>query len=279
MTVQTWFITGASRGIGLQTARAALAAGHQVVATGRRREDVVAALGQPPGLLALELDVTEADGIAAAVAAARAHFGRIDVLLNNAGYGHLGLFEQTTDADARAQFETNVFGLFNVTRAVLPLMRAQRGGHVINLSSVAGIAGFAMASLYCASKFAVEGFSLSLAEEVRQFGIRVTIVGPGFIRTDFLDPSSFRLPDASIPDYAELDEQLRNTYLPYNHLQPGDPVRLAQALLALAASADPPLRFSAGSDAVQMVDARLAQLRGELDAARALSASVDGEWA
>ncbi|AKC87091.1 oxidoreductase [Pseudoxanthomonas suwonensis] len=279
MTTRTWFITGASRGIGLETARAALAAGHQVVATGRRRGDVIAALGESEALLALELDVTVPAQIAAAVDAARERFGRIDVLVNNAGYGHLGLFEQTTDADVRAQFETNVFGLFNVTRAVLPLMRAQRGGHVINLSSVAGIAGFAMAGIYCASKFAVEGFSLSLAEEVRQFGICVTIVGPGFIRTDFLDPSSFRLPDIAVPDYADMDAQLRNTYLPYNHLQPGDPVRLAQALLQLADRADPPLRFSAGSDALEMVGARLAQLGAELDAERALSASVDGQWA
>lgn len=279
MTSRTWFITGANRGIGLEIARAALAAGDRVVATARRGRTIIDALGDRDDVLALDLDVTSPAQIAAAVEAAKARFGRIDMLVNNAGYGHLGLFEQTTDADARAQFDTNVFGLMNVTRAVLPVMRAQRSGKVFNLSSVAGFAGFAMAGLYCASKFAVEGFSLSLAEEVRGFGIHVTLVAPGFIRTDFLDPSSYRLPEASIPDYAEMDAQLRGAYLPMNHLQPGDPSRLAQALVQLAGSDNPPLRWSAGSDAVAMVDARLAALKAELDAGSALSASVDGEWA
>ena len=280
MTTQTWFITGANRGIGLEIARAALQAGHRVVATARHRQAVDDALGERDDVLALDLDVTDPMQIAAAVAAARTHFGRIDVLVNNAGYGHLGLFEQTSEAEARTQFDTNVFGLMDVTRAVLPVMRAQRSGRVLNLSSVAGIAGFAMASLYCASKFAVEGFSLSLAEEVKQFGIHVTLVAPGFIRTDFLDPSSMQLSDAAlIPDYAAFDDALRGAYLPMNHQQPGDPVRLAQAVLQLVASEQPPLRWAAGSDAVHMVDERLTQLKSELDAARALSASVDGRWA
>ena len=279
MTSQTWFITGANRGIGLAIARAALAAGHRVVATARQGAAVVEALGDRDDVLALDLDVTRPAQVRAAVEAATARFGGIDDLVNNAGYGHLGLFEQTSDADARAQFETNVFGMMDVTRAVLPVMRARRSGRVLNLSSVAGMAGFAMAGLYCASKFAVEGFSLSLAQEVKAFGIHVTVVAPGFIRTDFLDPSSYRLPDASIPDYAAMDEALRAAYLPMNHLQPGDPARLGRALVELAASESPPLRWSAGSDAVQMVDARLAELKAELDAGRALSASVDGEWA
>lgn len=280
MTSQTWFITGANRGIGLEIARAALDAGHRVVATARRKDTVVDALGERDDVLALALDVTEPAQIAAAVEAAKATFCGIDVLVNNAGYGHLGLFEETTDADARVQFDTNVFGLFDVARAVLPVMRAQRSGRVLNLSSVAGIAGFAMASLYCASKFAVEGFSLSLAEEVRQFGIHVTLVAPGFIRTDFLDPSSMQLnAEASVADYAEFGEALRGAYLPMNHLQPGDPARLARAVIELAASDAPPLRWSAGSDAVNMVDERLSQLKTELDAHRALSSSVDGQWA
>jgi NAD(P)-dependent dehydrogenase (short-subunit alcohol dehydrogenase family) len=279
MTTRTWFITGANRGIGLETARAARTAGHRVVATSRCSGTVVDAFGNDNDVLALDLDVTQPAQIAAAVDAAKARFGRIDVLVNNAGYGHLGLFEETSDADARTQFETNVFGLMDVTRAVLPVMRAQRFGRVLNLSSVAGFSGFAMAGLYCASKFAVEGFSLSLAQEVLEFGIHVTLVAPGFIRTDFLDPSSYRLPDASIPDYAVLDAALRGAYLPMNHLQPGDPVRLAQALVQLAASDNPPLRWSAGSDAVTMTDARIDQLKVESDSYRALSSSVDGHWA
>jgi NAD(P)-dependent dehydrogenase (short-subunit alcohol dehydrogenase family) len=249
-----------------------------VVATARRGGTVVEALGAHDDVLALDLDVTQPAQIAAAVEAARMRFGRIDVPVNNAGYGHLGLFEETSDADARAQFDTNVFGLMHVTRAVLPVMRAQRFFRVFNLSSIAGFSGFAMAGLYCASKFAVEGFSVSLAQEVLDFGIHVTLVAPGFVRTDFLDPSSYRLPDASIADYALMNDALRGAYLPMNHLQPGDPVRLADALVQLAASDNPPLRWSAGSDAVTMFDARLEQLRAENDAHRVLSSSVDGQW-
>ena len=190
-----WFITGANRGIGLEIARAALAAGDHVVATARRKQSVIDALGERDDVLALALDVTDKQQIAAAVDAATTRFGRIDILVNNAGYGHLGLFEQTTDAEVRMQFNTNVFGLMDVTRAVLPVMRAQRSGHVLNLSSVTGIAGFAMASLYCASKFAVEGFSLSLAEEVKQFGIHVTLVAPVFTQKPYFLSDEFSLVD------------------------------------------------------------------------------------
>ncbi|MDM4771067.1 oxidoreductase [Solimonas sp. SE-A11] len=277
-TNPAWFITGASRGIGLELARAALAAGRRVAATSRRAVDVTAALGPHDSLLALDLDVTQPAQITAAVAAAQARFGAIDVLVNNAGYGHLSLFEESSDADARAQFDTNVFGLFDVTRAVLPGMRARRSGHIINVSSVGGIIGAVSASLYCASKFAVEGFSLSLADEVKALGIHVSIVGPGYIRTDFLDPRSVRYADSTIPDYAELSTQLRSFYEQRSHQQPGDPVHLAQAMLKLAAMENPPLRFSAGSDSLEMVEARLAQVHAEMDTHRELSRSVDGQW-
>lgn len=279
MTTNTWFITGASRGIGLETAKAALEAGHAVVATARRSAQVTHALGSHERLLAVDLDVTDEPSIRAAVAAAEARFGGIDVLVNNAGYGHMGMFEDTTDAEVRAQFETNVFGLFNVTRAVLPGMRARRRGHVINLSSVAGSVGFTTATLYCASKFAVEGFSVSLVGEVKDFGIHVTVVSPGFIRTDFLEPTSIRNSDSRVDDYAEASAQIRAQFASYNQQQPGDPARLAQALLTLAASPNPPIRFAAGSDAVQMMGARLDEARAELNGHRALSASVDGTWA
>ena len=274
----TWFITGASRGIGLEIAKATLAAGHAVVATSRRSADVTRALGAHERLLAVDLDVTDAASIHAAVAAAQTRFGGVDVLVNNAGYGQMGMFEDTTDAEVRAQFETNVFGLFNVTRAVLPGMRARRRGHVMNLSSVAGSVGFTTATTYCASKFAVEGFSYSLAGEVKDFGIHVTIVSPGFIRTDFLEPTSIRNSDSRIDDYAETSAQIRAQFATYNKQQPGDPARLAQALLTLAAQPNPPLRWAAGSDAVQMMIAQLDAARAELDAAKTLSASVDGQW-
>ncbi len=279
MTSQTWFITGASRGIGLELARAALAAGHRVAATSRRHADIVAALGTHEGLLALDLDVTDSAQIAAAVAATQARFGGIDVLVNNAGYGYLGLFEESTEDDVRAQFETNVFGLFAVTRAVLPVMRAQRRGHVFNVSSVGGISGAASGSLYCATKFAVEGFSISLADEVKGFGIHVTIVGPGYIRTDFLDARSVRFATTSVDDYVALSAELRGFFEDRSHQQAGDPVRLAEAFLQLAAEKAPPLRFSAGSDALEILDTRLASLKQERDAYADLSRSVDGRWA
>mgnify|MGYP001200981429 CR=1 FL=1 len=260
MPSKTWFITGTSRGIGLEIARAALAAGHAVAATSRRRADVTAALGAQANLLALDLDVVDTAAIGAAVHAAEARFGGIDVLVNNAGYGHMGMFEETTEAEMRAQFETNVFGLMNVTRAVLPGMRARRRGHVMNMSSVAGVVGFTAASLYCASKFAVDGFSLTLAGELKDLGIQVTIVAPGFIRTDFLDKTSLKTSPLSVPDYADTSAQIRATFDSYNQKRPGDAVRLA------------------GSDALQMTQARLAAAQAELDGHRELSASVDGQW-
>ena len=271
---QTWFITGAARGIGAQVVQAALAAGHNVVATARKRDSITLADDR---LLALDLDVTDAAQAQAAVQAAVARFGRIDVLVNNAGYGQLGLFEEVSPAQAQAQFDTNVFGLFHVTRAVLPVMRQQRAGHVFNLSSIGGIQGsYPGASLYCATKFAVEGFSEGLAQEVRPFGIKVTIIEPGFFRTDFLDAQSVRYGSNPVADYAAQSAEVSATYGAYNHQQAGDPAKLAQVLLQLAAHAAPPLRFAAGSDAVAVVEAKIDTLRSELEAWQALSVTTDG---
>jgi NAD(P)-dependent dehydrogenase (short-subunit alcohol dehydrogenase family) len=200
-----WFITGATRGLGAAMAKAALAAGDQVIATGRRREELTKSFGRDGDqALLLALDVTNEAEIAQSVHAALAKFGRIDVLVNNAGYSHFGMFEETTTEDVEHQYATNVFGLMNMTRAVLPSMRKQRSGHIFNVSSIGGIYGRAPgSSLYCGTKFAVEGFSESLATEVQPFGISVTIVEPGYFRTDFLDPSSARFGKAAIEDYAE----------------------------------------------------------------------------
>ncbi|MEO5796117.1 MAG: oxidoreductase [Rhodoferax sp.] len=270
----TWFITGAARGIGAHTVQAALAAGHNVVATARQRGSIQATGDR---LLALDLDVTDAAQAQAAVQAAVAHFGRIDVLVNNAGYGQMGLFEEVSAAQAQAQFDTNVFGLFHVTRAVLPVMRQQRAGHVFNLSSIGGIeGGHPGASLYCATKFAVEGFSEGLAQEVQPFGIRVTIIEPGYFRTDFLDAQSVRYGSMAVPDYAAQSADISAKYGRYNHQQPGDPARLAAVLLQLAAHPTPPLRFAAGSDAVAVVGAKIDSLRAELAAWQALSVTTDG---
>lgn len=274
-----WFITGASRGIGAETVKAALAAGDKVVATGRNRAQLEAAFGgETAHLLPLALDVTRPEQAQAAVEAAVAHFGRIDVLVNNAGYGQLGLFEEVSAAAIERQYATNVFGLFHVTRAILPVMRRQRSGRVFNLSSMGGAIGFPYASIYCSTKFAVEGFSESLALDVADFGIRVTIVEPGFIRTDFLDDRSIRYGDEMIDDYAAVSARLRDEYASYNHRQGGDPAKLAAALVTLAASAQPPMRYAAGSDAFERISGKLAGVRAELEHWQALSASVDGAY-
>ncbi len=273
-----WFVTGAARGLGAEIAKAALAAGDRVVVTGRRREALEATFG-PDGdaLLSLSLDVTREADAQAAAEAALARFGRIDVLVNNAGYGNLGLFEETTDAEARAQYDTNVFGLYNVTRAVLPAMRGQRAGRIFNISSVGGLVGGESGSLYCATKFAVEGFSESIAREIAPFGIHVTIVEPGFFRTDFLDENSVRYGSRRIEDYAEVSAQMKAFWDARNHAQAGDPAKLGRALVDLANRADPPLRFAAGSDAVAMISGKIASLRAELDAWSDLSVTTDGD--
>jgi NAD(P)-dependent dehydrogenase (short-subunit alcohol dehydrogenase family) len=273
-----WFVTGAARGLGADIAKAALAAGDRVVVTGRRREALEAAFGPDSDtLLSLTLDVTRESDAQAAVETTLARFGRIDVLVNNAGYGNLGLFEETTDAEARAQYDTNVFGLYNVTRAALPAMRRQRSGRIFNISSVGGLLGGEGGSLYCAAKFAVEGFSESIAREVAPFGIHVTIVEPGFFRTDFLDQTSVQYGSRQIEDYAELSAQMKAFWDARNHAQAGDPAKLGRVLVDLANRAEPPLRFAAGSDAVAMIGGKIDSLRAELDAWSHLSVTTDGD--
>ena len=273
---KTWFITGASRGLGADIAAAALKAGDNVVATGRQRAAVSERLGPDnERLLSLALDVADTTQAVTAVAAALERFGAIDVLVNNAGYGHIGFFEEASVADIEAQYATNVFGLFNVTRAALPAMRAARRGHIFNLSSTAGLRGIEAASLYCSSKFAVEGFSESLRHELAPFGIQVTIVEPGPFRTDFLTPESIRFAAREVSDYGERRSAMRASFEQRNGKQQGDPVRLAEALVTLAGEAEPPLRFTAGAMAVNGLDAKLAAMKAELDAWRALGEATD----
>lgn len=276
---KVWFITGASRGIGAEIAKAALAAGDRVVATGRSPEKIAQAFdSESDRLLALPLDVADKQQAQRAVDAAVERFGGIDVLVNNAGYGQLGLFEEVAPEAAKAQFDVNVFGLFDVTRAVLPVMRQQRSGHIFNISSVGGIGGVEFAALYCASKFAVEGFSESLAQEVAQFGIKITIVEPGYFRTDFLDASSIRYGDTSLADYEAYSQRLQAGFEAHSHQQAGDPAKLGACLVELAGQEAPPLRFAAGTDAVKFVSDKIALLERELKAWRLLSESTDGQF-
>ena len=277
---KTWFITGAGRGLGADIARAALAAGDLVVAAGRNRAAVSDCLGpNRSNLLAVELDVNSERQAQKAVDAAVARFGTVDVLVNNAGYGQLGLFEETSVHDAQAQFGTNLFGVFSVTRVVLPVMRAARKGRIFNVSSLAGARGAAFGSLYCSSKFALEGFSESLALEVAPFGILVTIVEPGPFRTDFLSPESIRFGAHAVADYDERRRELRSSFEQRNGKQPGDPAKLAEAIIRLANEPEPPLRFVAGSIAVESVGAKLKDMQSELERWRSLSMGTDRDQA
>jgi NAD(P)-dependent dehydrogenase (short-subunit alcohol dehydrogenase family) len=273
---KTWFITGASRGLGVQLAKAALQAGNRVVAAGRKRSAVIDSLGPDnEQLLSVALDVTDADQARAAIDGAIARFGAIDVLVNNAGYGHLGFFEETSMEDAQAQFATNVFGVFNVTRAALPSMRSARNGRIFNISSVAGFRGTEFGSLYCASKFALEGFSESLASEVAPFGLFVTIIEPGPFRTDFLSRESLRFSDRVLADYGERHAHLRASFEQRNGQQPGDPAKLAAAMVRLASEPQPPMRFVAGTFGVNAAEAKLSSMRAELESWRPMSVRTD----
>jgi NAD(P)-dependent dehydrogenase (short-subunit alcohol dehydrogenase family) len=272
---KVWLVTGAGRGMGVDIAKAALAAGNAVVATGRRPEAVEQAMGgAQDDVLVVKLDVTSPADAQAAVQAAVDRFGRIDVLVNNAGNFYAGFFEEITPEDFRAQIETTLFGPLNVTRAVLPVMRAQRSGVVVAISSTAGIVGFEFNSAYAASKFGVEGWIESLTPEVAPFGIRTMVVEPGFFRTELLTPESTNYAEPSIDDYAERTEQTVAVWKSMNGQQGGDPAKLAEALVRLAGQDEPPLRFVAGADAITTVEQKAKDLLAQADAYRELSSNL-----
>lgn len=273
-TGTTWFITGAGRGLGVDLAKAALAAGHRVVATGRDVATVRAAVGAHDDLLVLALDITDAEQAEAATAAAVDRFGRIDVLVNNAGNFIAGFFEELSPAQVQTQVGTLLFGTMNVTRAVLPIMRRQRAGQVVTISSTAGLIGQTFCSAYAAGKFGVEGFMESLAIEVEPFGITTTIVEPGFFRTDLLTPESTTWAELTIDDYAERSAETKRAWQGMNGRQGGDPAKLAAALVPLIASDEPPARWVAGADAVEGVEAKARTLLAQVDAHRELSGSL-----
>lgn len=263
-TNKTWFITGTSRGFGTIIAKAALEAGDNVIGTGRRAADVTRALGASDRLLAVDLDVNDEAAALAAVKAGIERFGRIDVLVNNAGFGILGGVEETSAADVEAVFRTNVFGLLSVTRAVLPQMRQQRSGHIINLSSIGGYQSFIGWGVYCSTKFAVEGITEALALELAPLGIFATTVEPGFFRTDFLDAKSLTTAPTSIPDYAETVGAMRTAMGHANHQQPNNPEKVGPALLKLVNHPRPPVRLPLGADTVEAIEKKNAFVAKEL---------------
>lgn len=273
--MRVWFITGASRGFGALIAAEALAAGDAVVATARDPSTVTARLGSHDRLLAVRLDVTSETEAHEAAAQAVKKFGRIDILVNNAGYGLLGAIEESSAKEVEQLFGTNVFGLLGVTRAVLPHMRRQRAGHIINISSIGGYAGHSGWGIYGATKFAVEGISEALAGEVAPLGIHVTVVEPGFFRTDFLDDSSLMRTALEIEDYHASVGKTRSHAADVNHAQPGDPRKLAKAFMQLVNAPTPPTRLPLGSDTVARIESKHAHVEKELAAWRAVATSTD----
>jgi NAD(P)-dependent dehydrogenase (short-subunit alcohol dehydrogenase family) len=272
---KVWLVTGAGRGMGVDIAKAALAAGNAVVATGRRPEAVEQSLGgAQDDQQVVKLDVTSPADAEAAVQAAVERFGRIDVLVNNAGNFYAGFFEEISPEDFRAQIEATLFGPMNVTRAVLPVMRAQRSGLVVAISSTAGIVGQEFCTAYAASKFGVEGWIESLSPEVAPFGIRTMLVEPGFFRTELLTPESTNYAEPSIEDYAERTKQTVAVWNSMNGQQSGDPAKLAYALVQLASQDEPPLRFAAGADAIATVEQKAKDLLAQADAHRELSSNL-----
>jgi NAD(P)-dependent dehydrogenase (short-subunit alcohol dehydrogenase family) len=279
MMSKVWFITGAGSGIGTGIAKAAWRAGDRVVATGRNLDKVRGAYRDvaAENIAFIQLDVADEARAKTAVDQAVKQFGRIDVVVNNAGYSLLGDFEEMTTAEIERQFATNFYSVMYVMRAVLPVMRKQRSGHIINISSVAGLVGLKHCAAYGATKFAVEGLSLSVATEVEQFGIKITVVAPGFFRTDLLDARNVRWPSNVIEDYAA-EGNMQETWSAYHGKQQDDPAKLGEVLVKIAGMEKPPKQFLAGSDALTVVvpvlEARLQEMRAYED----LSNSTDGTF-
>lgn len=273
--MKVWFITGASRGFGALVAERALAQGDSVVATARNPRTVTDRFGSHPNLLSLALDVTDERQAIAAAQAAIARFGRIDILLNNAGFGLMGAVEEASAAEVEAVYRTNVFGLLNVTRAVLPHMRERRSGRILNISSIGGYRGAAGFGVYSSTKFAVEGLSEALHAELAPLGVHVTVVEPGYFRTDFLDAASLTVSPVVIADYAETAGKVRQVAVGLNHAQPGNPAKLAEVLTAFADAPNPPVRLPLGSDTVAAIEAKHEADGAILTAWRSVSISTD----
>ena len=272
---KVWFITGAGRGMGANFAKAALAAGHSVVASGRDKDRVAKIMGQSNDLLAVMLDVTNRADAEKAVRATVERFGRIDVLVNNAASFYAGYFEELTPEQMDRQLAASLIGPMNVTRSVLPVMRKQRSGQIFSISSSAGLSGFEFGTAYAASKFGLEGWMESLHGEIAPFGITTTIVNPGFFRTELLTEQSTNYAEPSIKDYDERRTKQLEFWKAQNGKQSGDPAKLAQALIVIADQQPPPSRFIAGADAIATAEQRVGELTSQIEANRALSTSLN----
>lgn len=275
MSSTTWFVTGASKGMGRHITEAALAAGHRVVATSRSPEQLTADIGSSDRFLAVPMALTDETEVAAAVHRAEEHFGGIDVLVNNAGYSVLGAVEEFSDAEVRANFDVNVFGLLSVIRAALPSMRRRRRGHILNLASISADVTSPATGVYSATKAAVLMLTEALAEEIAPLGLRATAICPGGVRTDFLDSSSSRRPGRVIDGYDSVRRVLDGLDR-LNHRQGGDPALVARALLTLVEQPDPPTRLYLGSDALGAIRHQTSRVRADADRWATLTTSTDG---
>ncbi|MDY0987095.1 oxidoreductase [Flavobacterium sp. CFBP9031] len=273
---KVWFITGASKGLGLELAKKLLAEGFKVAATSRNEASLSAALGKASeNFLPLEMDLVDEKSVKTAIDRAVNHFKTIDVLVNNAGYGLLGALEELTDAEARKNYEVNVFGLLNVIRNAMPILRANQSGHIFNISSVGGYYGeFPGWGIYCSTKFAVAGLTESLAAEIKPFGVHATIVYPGYFRTDFLKDSSLLVPENPIAEYKEVRQSESAHKDDINENQPGDPVKLAEALIKVSQDQNPPLHLFLGEDAFNMANQKIASVQKELEGWKSVSVST-----
>jgi NAD(P)-dependent dehydrogenase (short-subunit alcohol dehydrogenase family) len=275
---KVWLITGAGRGLGVYLTKSALAAGFKVVAAGRNTDKVSKAIGvSSDNLFIVKLDVTNPEEIKAAVQSAVDKFGTIDVLVNNAANFYAGFFEELSSSQIEQQIATNLYGPMNVTRAVLPIMRKNHSGHIISISSIAGLVGTEYTSAYNASKFALEGWMESLTLEIAPFGIKTTIVEPGYFRTELLKPASTTWSKPTIEDYAERSAMFRAAFEGVNGKQPGDPAKLADALIKIASQNEPPKRWLAGADAVSDAEKKVSDLQQQINAYRDLSTSLTHE--
>ncbi|WP_298717250.1 SDR family NAD(P)-dependent oxidoreductase [Chitinophaga sp.] len=275
MNKQVWFVTGASKGLGLSLAKTLISKGYRVAATSRRREDLVSAIGETSArFLPIGLDILDETAVQRAITATVGHFGTIGVVVNNAGYGLVGAVEELTDAEARSNFDVNVFGSLNVIRQALPFLRKQGSGHIFNIASIGGFTGaFPAFGIYCATKFAMHGYSEALAQEVKPFGIGVTIVSPGYFRTDFLG-GSLGLPATEMPEYANVRAMQTLHQQDYNGNQPGDPAKAAEVMIRILEEQKAPLHLFLGADANQLAEQKLASLAREIEALKPLAAAT-----
>ncbi|MGN7821506.1 oxidoreductase [Chitinophaga sp. 22536] len=266
---KVWFVTGASKGLGRDLVKKLLAGGYRVAATSRNLDEL-SKIATDDNFLPLSMQVTDEASVAKALADTVVRFGRVDVVVNNAGYGLAGSIEELSDSEARGNFDINVFGTLNVIRKVLPYFRAQKSGHIFNVSSIAGFIGsFPGFGIYCATKFAVDGLSESLATEVKPFGIHVTIVSPGYFRTDFLAGSSLGVPTTPIADYTQVREQLARHQNEINHNQPGDPEKAAAAFIEVSEVENPPVHLFLGEDAYNLVYTKINAIKEDVEAWKA----------